>query len=201
LVRHPEPLVSEGCAMSPTDPDKALFEVFQRTYEQWMADPEGTLLTLNQIDLDSEAARAHHGEILAKGLGAPADAIRHQQPWNALTRILDRLPFSGRVDQYDEHDEHFPADRLLKRAFLNEIKLICAQQSDPVKVGCEVRGVIVAAHWFFGQSHQAWLLTEALRALDWFKDTRGCFCPIGGHLVDPETPALRRFLARRSYER
>lgn len=184
------------------DPEEALFEVFPRTYDQWMADPEGTLLILEQIDLDSEATRAHHGEMLAKGLGAPADAACHQQPWNALTEILDKAPFSGRVDQYDKHDELFLADRLLKRCFANEIKLICAEEDDPVKVAREVRRLIVAAHWFFRSQHQVWMLIDALRMLDWFKDTRGCVCPIGGHLVDPETPALRRFLAKgRPYER
>lgn len=190
--------------MSKTDPDpaEALSETFPRTYDQWMADPEGTLLTLNQIDLDSEATRAHHGEMLSKALGAPSDAACHQQPWNALTEILDKAPFSGRVDQYDELNERFLADRLLKRLLVHEIQMICAQEVEPVQVAREVRNVIVSAYWIFRRHEQAWTLIEALRMLDWFADTRGCFCPIGGHLIDRETPALRRFLAKgRTYER
>ncbi len=185
-----------------SDPEEAPFEVFPRTYEQWMADPKGTLLILNQIDLDSESTRAHHGEMLANGLGAPADAACHQQPWNALTEILDKAPFSGRVDQYDEIDERFLVDQLLKRLLVHEIRMICAQEVEPMRVAGEVRNVIVSAYWFFRRHEQAWMLIEALRMLDWFADTRGCFCPTGGHLIDRETPALRRFLAgRRPYER
>ncbi len=188
--------------MRTTDPAEALFETFPRTYEQWQRDPEAMLLTLNQIDLDPEETRARLGEMLAKGLGAPADSKQHQQPWNALHGIIDRAPFSGRLDQYDEHGERFLADQMLKRLLVREIQMICAQQVDPVQVAREVRCAIVAAHRFFGRHEQAWMLVEALRMLDWFADTRGCFCPIGGHLIDRETPALRRFLAgRRPNER
>jgi hypothetical protein len=140
--------------------------------------------------------------MLAKGLGAPADSKQHQQPWNALHGIIDRAPFSGRLDQYDEHGERFLADQLLKRWFDYEIQMICAQEVDPVQVAREVQNVIVSAHWFFRRHEQAWMLVDALRTLDWFAHTRGCSCPIGGHLIDRETPALRRFLAeRRLYER
>jgi len=179
-------------------PEEVIAETLPLTSQELRNDYAGTLGSVLRIDCETIEGRVRYASMLCKAIDAPTDARRHQQPWDILN-VFAMLPFTGRSDEHDDADQCH-AERVLWKFAMREVELICARNWRPASTLSAVRTMMISAHWFFGGRDQAWRLEYALQMLDWFADTSDCWHLDSGILVDCETAARRRFLARRRYD-